>query len=415
MKKASFVSYDIRKIKSAVTRNPRPFLRALYGYDVTQVGDGWRVGSKGGRCFDTRTGELLCVTFNGDPGQGDCIAVWQSHYKCDFLTALAQIAGLYKISAGTHFCKTPPVQRHPIPNPEARLKETPDVWSALETQHLAFWEKAVDNLNTNHEAQAAISDWRGWPIRMVKRLALGQVIGFTDFDWWPKAIAPQSAAFFRVLQPELHRDSAGVFCWRWVHVQCRVRFLPGATRRDKRPLSWINAPKMKSIGRDDGANAPLVLSKFGHDPEQPGIGAKCECIIVCAGEWDAITIVALMEWIDETGMLTVPEGLAIVGIRGEGPGGTDAFLRWYNHWQSTSAILLADADSTGSRWFESTDRRPCFAEQLERRGMRILGKAPKPNEELKDVNDLYRAGLLHRSHIEQMLTEAGFSMEGGSK
>jgi hypothetical protein len=31
------------------------------------------------------------------------------------------------------------------------------------------------------------------------------------------------------------------------------------------------------------------------------------------------------------------------------------------------------------------------------------------------VNDLYRAGLLHRSHIDEMLKEAGFTTNGGAR
>jgi hypothetical protein len=268
---------------------------------------------------------------------------------------------------------------------------------------------------TNPAAQAAISEWREWPIRMVKRLATGLVLGFTEFDCWPNAIAMQSAAFFRVLHPELHRDSAGALFWHWHHVQLHARFRSGATWKDQRALSWIYVPTKNEIAVNDGAHAPLVLSYWGRDPEQPGYGTYCECIFVCAGEWDAVTIIVLMEWIDETGILTVPKGLAIVGIRSEGRGGTDAFLRWYQHWHPRAAILLADADATGSSWFESTDRRSCFAEQLERRGMRVLARAPRPQEGVKDVNDLYRAGLLHRGHIQEMLDEAGFTTKGGAQ
>ena len=54
----------------------------------------------GVRCFDTHTDELLCVTFNGDAGQGDCIEVWKTHHQCDFRAAIEQIAALYGISAG---------------------------------------------------------------------------------------------------------------------------------------------------------------------------------------------------------------------------------------------------------------------------------------------------------------------------
>ena len=70
--------HDLSKIKSTVAHDPLPFLTTLYGDTVKRSGNDWRVGSKGGRSFDTRKGELLCVTFNGDAGQGDCFEVWKS-------------------------------------------------------------------------------------------------------------------------------------------------------------------------------------------------------------------------------------------------------------------------------------------------------------------------------------------------
>lgn len=405
--------YDLSKIKSTVAHDPLPFLHTLYGDTVKRSGNAWRVGSKGGRYFDTQQSELLCVTFNGDAGQGDCFEVWKSHYDCDFPTAVAQIANLYGLSAGDSIAPAVQIQRQPRPDPEARLTEPPKPWPIVKDSYATLWHASVLNLMTNPSAQAAISEWRGWPIPMVKRLATGLVLGLFDFDCWPDSISFQPAAFFRVIHPELHRDSSGASFWHWHHVQLHVRFRSGATWRDKRPLSWIYIPTKKEIAKDDGAHAPLVLSNWDRDPEQPGYGTHCECIIVCAGEWDAITVIVLMDWIDETGILTVPKGLAVVGIRSEGRGGTDAFLRWYHHWHPRSAILLADADATGSSWFESTDRRPCFAEQLERRGMQVLARAPRPQKGVKDVNDLYRAGLLHRSHIDEILGDAGFTTKGG--
>lgn len=415
MNKTFTGSDDVRKIKAAVAINPLLFLHTLYGHSVTQVGETWRIGSKGGRCFDTRKGELLCVTFNGDAGQGDCITVWRSHYKCDFRTALAEIGKLYGIGAGVHPCAEISIERPAIPNTKVRLTESPKVWSRLDGRNRKLWDASYRNLMVNPEAQAIISNWRGWPLPMVQRIAMGQIIGLTDFNCWPSSIAPQPAVFFRVLQPELRTDDKGAAFWCWEHVQCHIRFLRDATWLNKRPLSWIYFPTMREIAVSDGANAPLVLAQSGLDPEQPRNGTKCECIIICAGEWDAITIVVAMEWIDSNGILTIPKGLAIVGIRGEGRGGTDAFLRWYNHWRPSTAILLADADATGNSWFRSTDGRPCFAELLEARGMKVLPKAPKPREGIKDVSDIYRAGLLHHSHIEALLVEGGFSMEGDSK
>jgi hypothetical protein len=73
-------------------------------------------------------------------------------------------------------------------------------------------------------------------------------------------------------------------------------------------------------------------------------------------------------------------------------------------------IMLADADKTGMAWFQSSDGNPCFAEQLERRGAKVL---PRMANGAKDVNDLYREGRLSGGHVTEMLTAAGFHRKGG--
>ncbi len=430
--------HDLSKIKSTVAHDPLPFLNALYGDAVRRTGNTWRVGSKGGRCFDTHKGELLCVTFNGDDGQGDCIEVWKAHQQCEFTTAIEQIAALYGISA-EGLAVAPSIAKPPRTDLEAHLAQPLQPWPLLKEPAATLWRTAAGNVAGNPDAQAVIADWRGWPIAAVQRLATAQLIGYAEFDLWPQAIAPQPAVFFRVLHPERVCDSAGAVFWHGHDVQLHIRFLPGARWKEGHSLSWIYAPTMKELAATDGAHAPLVLAHWCRDPEQPGWKQSCECIIVCAGEWDALTLIVAMGWINAAGFLIIPKGLAIVGIRSEGRGGTDAFLRWYRHWTPQSALLLADADATGANWFASTDRRPCFAEQLERRGIKVLARAPRQdfcgstNDEnlpktslrpaktplqkkpVKDVNDLFRAGLLHPYHIEAMLAEAGFPLKGGAQ
>jgi hypothetical protein len=78
-------------------------------------------------------------------------------------------------------------------------------------------------------------------------------------------------------------------------------------------------------------------------------------------------------------------------------------------------ILLADADKTGTAWFKpSPDGRPGFAEQLERRGARVIPRVPS-GDGVKDVSDLYRAGLFGLPDVEDMLTAAGFDWKGSTR
>lgn len=433
--------HDLSKIKSTVAHDPLPFLTALYGENLRRSGHQWRVGSKGGRCFDITKGELLCATFNGDAGAGDCIEVWKAHHSSDFQSAVRDIAALYGISTGgsemARPSSTPAPTRPPVPALPKTARPAP--WPLLKGDGDRLHAAAFSNLAADISSQRRVAEWRGWPVEQVRRLALGSLIGFCEFDLWPSVIPPQPAAFFRVLHPVEVVDADGAHFWHGHAVQLHVRFLPGATRCDGGALSWIYAPSMKAIGATDGAHAPMVLAHWGHDPEQPGWKRYCDTIIVCAGEWDALTVVIAMDWINDVGILTIPEKLAVVGIRSEGRGGTDAFLRWYQHWNPRSAILLADADATGATWFSPTDNRPCFAEQLEQRGIRVLARTPTrtaqskdehafrsktsplgpetptPKIGFKDVNDLYRAGLLQPHHISDMLTEAGFSMKGAAQ
>jgi hypothetical protein len=409
--------HDLQKIKSTVALDPLPFLTSLYGDSVRRCGNELRVGRKGGRCFFPKDGELICATFNGDAGQGDIFAVWQAHHTCSFATAVEQIAAIYGITQCDESAprRTPQAPQPPKIDPDFRLSSRPELWPLISPSAGNLFDDACANLSTISEARREIANWRGWSEDSVRRFAVGRILGFIEFDLWPTTIRPQPAAMFRVLQPHESVDAAGARFWHLKPVQLHIRFRPGATRRDGTALSWIYAPSMKEVGATDGGNAPLVLADFNRDPEQPGWSQHCETIIVCAGEWDALTVLIAADWIDETGRIRMPKGVAVVGIRGEGRGGTDAFFRWYAHWPLRNAILVADADATGATWFASPDHRPCFAEQLEKRGVKVVPRAPKKRDGIKDINDLYRAGLLHASHIAELLANAGHSKEGGAQ
>ncbi len=404
---------NISEIKAAVARDPLPLLTKIYGDTVRSAGENqWRVGTKGGKKLDTLSGELLACDFAGDGHNGDCFALWQKHYPCTFAEAANGIATLYGVSAnasnGTPFI-APPAHRV---KKDTALDTRPPQWPVLGPQCDAFWRASGTQLIEDTDTRERIAAWRGWTPFTLIPLARAGLIGAADFDLWPASIRPQLCANFRVLHPQLTREEeTGKEFWSWQPVQLHARFAcSGAAWKDGRPLTWLYVPTMKNIGMEEGGNAPLVIARDGRDPEQPGYGTHCECVIFCAGEWDALTVLLAAWWIDDNGTLTLPQGLAIVGIRGEGRGGTDAYLRHYGHWRPRSVIMLADADKTGLAWFESKDGQPCFAEQLERRGAKVLSRVP---DGAKDVNDLYRTGNLGGHHITEMLTAAGFHRKGG--
>lgn len=404
--------HDVTPIKAAVARDPLPFLSTLYGDTVRGAGTlQWRVGSRGGKAFDTRKGELLACDFTGDGESGDIFAVWQAHTGAPFLEAVTTIAGLYGVNADS--IQPPPkaLPRLPRVDPEAKLDTRPAEWPTLDARHDTLWQNGVARLIHDAGMRERIAKWRGWPPLSLVQLAKARLIGATNFDLWPSHVPPQPCALFRVLHPSSGRNAEGgreFFGQR--PVQLHVRFASsGATACDGRPLSWIYAPTMKGLGVQDGGNAPLMIARDGRDPEQPGHDTRCECVMIFAGEWDAITAILAAGWLDDNGSLLLPPGLAIIGIRGEGRGGTDAYLRFYQHWRPRSVIMLGDADATGLSWFDATDDRPCFAEQIERRGAKVVPRVPETE---KDVNDLYRAGRFGKGEIEQLLIEAGFHRKG---
>ena len=410
--------FNLDIIKQAVAAEPLLFLRELYGDTVTESDKGvWRIGTKGGKKFDTLKGELLACDFTGDDESGDCFTVWQKHNDATFSEAVAAIAALYGIGPGGSSVPRTNKATPPRIDREAKLNEPLPRWPMLDARHDELWRTGIARLIEDANARERIASWRGWPAFTLIQLAKAGLLGVADFALWPAQVRPQECALFRVLHPERVREPETrleFFHWRPVQLHCRFT-CSGAATRDGRPLSWLYCPTKREHKMDEGGNAPLIIARDGRDPEQPGYGTRCECVIVCAGEWDSLTVLLAFGRIDDNGSVTLPSGLAIVGIRGEGRGGTDAYLRHYKHWRPRSVVMLADADKTGLSWFKpSPDGRAGFAEQLEQRGAKVIPRVPK-GEGIKDVSDLYRTGQLGLPDIEEMLTAAGFAGKGGSR
>lgn len=401
---------NIPELKACVAARAEDFLRELYGDKLHRAGtDSWRVGKKGSLALDIKDGEVVYFDHESCKG-GDCIGVWARERACDPGNALKACAAWAGISDdGTR--ATRPQTPTPAPvDRNAQLTIRPPKWPMLDARHLALWHSGIARLESDEEARQSIAEWRGWPDFFVCLLARAHLLSAPVFDLWPRLLEPRPCAVFRVLHPEqVIGDNDEVF-WASRPAQLHVRFDPGATKCDGSPVSWVYAPTKKQHGMNDGANAPLIISRDGRDPEQPGYDTRCECVIVCAGEWDALSVLLASGWIDHNGTLTLPPGVAIVGIRGEGRGGTDTYLRFYKHWRPRSVIMLADADRTGLSWFESQDGRPCFADQIKQRGAKVIKLTPAGH---KDVNDLFRTGNLGLPQIEAMLAQAGFPLSKG--
>ena len=410
---------SILEIKRRIAARPEDFLRHLFGDGLRKAGpDQWRVGRHGSLALDVKNGEL--VYFNHEDGEGgDAIALWARERAISNGTALKACAtwagvandGLQK--SGSTQEKTSHRQDAPISMArDAHLDSRPPTWPTLDDVHDRLWREGIERLESDEEARQFIARWRGWPDFCVRVLARAGLICAPVFRLWPSVIEPQPCVVFPVQHPQRQVANDGAVKWELRTVQNHIRFYPEAIKRDGTPLDWIYAPTKKQHGMDDGANAPLIIARDGRDPEQPHDGTRCECVILCAGEWDALTVLLASARINDRGAIMLPAGLVIVGIRGEGRGGTDAYLRHYRHWMPLSVVMLADADKTGATWFESKDGRTSFATQVEGRGAKVVRMKPVGH---KDVNDLYRTGNLGLPQVEAMLLKAGFPLsKGGS-
>jgi hypothetical protein len=403
---------NTQEIIKRIAVRPEPFLNKLFGKRLLPAGHkSWRVGTRGSLAIQIKDGQL--VYFDHEIGNGGgCIGLWMRQYggaKAEAFKACAAWAEGIDVPAAD--APGPDVSTAAVDS-ELRLETRPPRWPDLNALHHAFWREGVERLEREPATRARIREWRGWRENDVLALARAKLLGTPIFNFWPESIEPQICVSTQVCHPSLTTIVCREF-WMSNPVQFHIRFFPEAKWRNGSPLSWIFFPTLRQRGMNDGANAPLVITRNQIDPEQPVCNARCDCVIICAGEWDAMTALLAAGWIDGAGKLMVPPGLAIVGIRGEGRGGTDAYLRHYAHWRPRSAVILADADATGLSWFNSRDGRPCFAKQVATRGAKVLRRVPsKPH---KDINDVYRAGTFGIEQITAMLKQVGFvTGNGGS-
>jgi hypothetical protein len=126
---------------------------------------------------------------------------------------------------------------------------------------------------------------------------------------------------------------------------------------------------------------------------------------------DALTFALAAGWYDESlGLLSIPSGVTIVGILSAGTG-TGVFLDAYApYWpREADALVLRHSDEAGSRWIQPQG----FLDNLRSRCRRVecFHFGQHANGRKRDVNDLWREGLLTRAAIIDLLAEVGWAME----
>lgn len=405
----------LAQLKQCAANDPEPFMQKLWGENVRACGESrWRCGQKQGRELDTLSGELLCCDYSGGDEKGDIFQVWMSVTGDTFKEAVVGISELYAdaLVAGVEVLPREQRPRVDVATKEARTMERPAQWKIADRRHHEFMRGACHRLANSPELQREIASKRGWPLPMIRPLALTGYIGMDDFNLWgdQRRFTPPAVAVFPVFHPAQTVEQDGSRFTSWRLVQIHARLLASAAQDwNGRHRDWLYSPTLKMAGAEDGTHCPLVISRQQRDPEQPGLHSRCRCVVLCAGQWDALTLLLATGWFTDAGEVFMPRGLAFVGIRGEGRGGTDAYLRHFRHWRPESAILLADADKTGATWSCATDGRPCFAQQLRDRGAEVLSL--RANSE-KDINDEYRAGRLGKGDVTALLEAVGFDWKG---
>jgi len=130
--------------------------------------------------------------------------------------------------------------------------------------------------------------------------------------------------------------------------------------------------------------APIVMGSFH----------QAEIVIICEGEWDAITFVAAAGWLN--GNLSIPENIAVVGI--PGADSWRKFISAWNHYWPKSArfLLIPDNDEVGKKWKES------FADQLKDKGQGVIILPPKETEG-KDFNEMHKARPFSSEDISKLI------------
>lgn len=269
-----------------------------------------------------------------------------------------------------------PGQQGPTSSRRAEPRRIPTPQSRFNPQPMAgdvrlAWEAGVHWLRTDFETQREVDQWRAWPTGTSAILADHGI--FSAPEW-----KGRRGLAWLVQYPG--RTS-------WIDVGFHFRHKPH--RRGERAI-WTYQPA--GIGLP---GVPLVLGNF--------YGARL--VVVCEGEWDAVTFAATAGWLATD--TSWPDGIAVLGVRGAT--GWRSFLEhWRRVWpRRPRFLLIPDNDEAGRKWHQE------FAGALAPLAISVTLLPPK-SDGPKDFNDLHRAQGFSSSDIHALLLNCGLIDKRGT-
>ncbi len=264
----------------------------------------------------------------------------------------------------------------------------------LEGRSLERWLEGCAFLAGDAEEQARIAEWRGYRVEMVRILAEAGKIGM------PRHFGTRRVAFAVEMaiggceryDARGERDGAAI----GAEAEAEAALVRYHVRVPSRRVEgeWIWQYEPAGIGA-----WPFVLG----DP------ARCRALVILEGQWDAIAFLDAVASLDaievsnrtaiasdegaglvevETqGFVGLPDGLAVMGVRGATS--WRRALSW--SWPEEAQVFLwSDGDEAGLSWFAEGG----FADALRARCRALHGFSW--SEGCKDFNDAHRAAVADR-------------------
>lgn len=338
----------IEKLRALASGNIKALASFLYPRGSHQ-GDYWRVGDIAGR-----PGGSFGIFLSGPlAGYGveyntnkryDIFAMWMAVRQVDFPTAIDEIEKWLSDGA-TDQCHVQTSSRTSV---ETQPQVTP-----IPTDVAVGYGEGCSFLAENPAWMKWLACWRCWDVAFVGML------GRIRWCSIPLASKGRFVAF-----PVFAPSATGAPIWIGYH----GRYPP--TVRD----SWFYRP----CRQIDGASvppAPFVLGDIYSSSR----------ILICEGQWDALSIAHALGWWCAESLLP-PSGIAIVAIRGVAS--WRHLIRLYaSRWSRRSAVLLLPQnDVAGGKWCERSAGES-FVEHLEAMSARVDVLSIRGH---KDWNDALR-------------------------
>lgn len=230
------------------------------------------------------------------------------------------------------------------------------------------WEEGIEHLLASPKTQSHIEGWRSWPVGTVAMLAEGRLIACP-------LVRGQRGTAFPVQLPFV--DEFGII--GTLNAGFHFRHEPDEGERAK----WTYHP----------SGIPAVPFVLG-----AGFVLSAQTLIICEGQWDAITLCAAAGWLAPD--TSWPEHLAVLGLRGAGT--WRALLdTWGQYWpKSARFVLLADNDKAGSKWREPGN----FKDSLAKQGHPVrFGQL----RGVKDLNDFHRTQPITAAAVSRWINFKG--------